>query len=373
MGALSARVRRGHVSISTLGSRRGEEVGGPGEGRNWTWLERTVSGRAGGKSPGLGKRSAVAAARRVLSGTRADEPHRRSVHVTSARAEVVAVFGPTASGKSAVAEAVADRLGTEVVSADAMQVYRGLPILTNQPSTPTRLVAIRALDEEMSVGAFAELAHREIDTLVHDRGAAVVCGGTGLYLRAALADLDVPPAVDPEARARVAREVDEDRDAAHRRLAQLDPAAAEAVHPHDRKRLVRALELADEGTSLVANRDRLWGGETRRRTLIVGLDVGRDLLERRIRERTEAMFARGVVDEVRAALSGPVSPTAEKTLGLAEIAELGPDALEPIVARTRRYAAYQRKWMRRIPALVLLDGTRAPSELAEDIVELVLV
>ena len=321
----------------------------------------------------MGERSAVAAARRVLSGTRADEPHRRSVHVTSARAEVVAVFGPTASGKSAVAEAVADRLGTEVVSADAMQVYRGLPILTNQPSTPTRLVAIRALDEEMSVGAFAELAHREIDTLVHDRGAAVVCGGTGLYLRAALADLDVPPAVDPEARARVAREVDEDRDAAHRRLAQLDPAAAEAVHPHDRKRLVRALELADEGTSLVANRDRLWGGETRRRTLIVGLDVGRDLLERRIRERTEAMFARGVVDEVRTALSGPVSPTAEKTLGLAEIAELGPDALEPIVARTRRYAAYQRKWMRRIPALVLLDGTRAPSELAEDIVELVLV
>ena len=115
--------------------------------------------------------------------------------MSSARAEVVAVFGPTASGKSAVAEAVAERLGTAVVSADAMQVYRGLPILTNQPSTPTRLVGIRALGEEMSVGAFAELAHGEIDALVRDRGAAVVCGGTGLYLRAALADLDVPPAV----------------------------------------------------------------------------------------------------------------------------------------------------------------------------------
>ena len=105
----------------------------------------------------------------------------------------------------------------------------------------------------------------------------------------------------------------------------------------------------------------------------MGLDVAPDILERRIRERTEAMFARGVVDEVRAALSGPVSHTAEKTLGLAEIAELGHDALEPIVARTRRYAAYQRKWMRRIPALVLLDGARAPGELADDIVELVLV
>jgi tRNA dimethylallyltransferase len=297
-------------------------------------------------------------------------PHRWFAPVSSARAEVVAVFGPTASGKSAVAEAVAGRLGTEVVSADAMQVYRGLPILTNQPSTPTRLVGIRALDEEMSVGAFGELAHGEIDALVDDRGAAVVCGGTGLYLRAALAELDIPPAVHPETRARVAREVDHDRHAAHRRLGHLDPTAVAAVHPHDRKRLVRALELAEEGASLVANQDRLWAGATRRPTVIVGLEVAPDVLERRIRERTETMFERGVVDEVRAALSGPVSRTAEKTLGLTEIAELGPDALEPIVARTRRYAAYQRKWMRRIPDLVLLDGTRAPGELADDIVEL---
>ena len=297
-------------------------------------------------------------------------PNRWFAPVSSARAEVVAVFGPTASGKSAVAEAVAGRLGTEVVSADAMQVYRGLPILTNQPPTPTRLVGIRALDEEMSVGAFGELAHGEIDALVDDRGAAVVCGGTGLYLRAALAELDIPPAVHPETRARVAREVDHDRHAAHLRLGHLDPAAAAAVHPHDRKRLVRALELAEEGASLVANQDRLWAGATRRLTVIVGLEVAPDVLERRIRERTETMFERGVVDEVRAALSGPVSRTAEKTLGLTEIAELGPDALEPIVARTRRYAAYQRKWMRRIPDLVLLDGTRAPGELADDIVEL---
>ena len=297
-------------------------------------------------------------------------PNRWFAPVSSARAEVVAVFGPTASGKSAVAEAVAGRLGTEVVSADAMQVYRGLPILTNQPPTPTRLVGIRALDEEMSVGAFGELAHGEIDALVDDRGAAVVCGGTGLYLRAALAELDIPPAVHPETRARVAREVDHDRHAAHLRLGHLDPAAAAAVHPHDRKRLVRALELAEEGASLVANQDRLWAGATRRPTVIVGLEVAPDVLEGRIRKRTETMFERGVVDEVRAALSGPVSRTAEKTLGLTEIAELGPDALEPIVARTRRYAAYQRKWMRRIPDLVLFDGTRAPGELADDIVEL---
>ncbi len=282
--------------------------------------------------------------------------------------EVVAIFGPTASGKSAVAEAVADRLGTDVVSADAMQVYRGLPILANHPSRPTRLVGIRALDEVMSVGAFAELAHGEIDALVTGRGAAVVSGGTGLYLRAAVADLDVPPAAAPDVRARVAREVDDDPDAAHRRLAEVDPASAAAVHPHDRKRLVRALELADGGMSLVAGRDRLWDGGTRRPTLIVGLEIAPALLEQRIRDRTEAMFALGVVDEVRLALAGPVSRTAEKTLGLSEIAALGPDALEPIVVRTRRYAAYQRKWMRRIPGLVLVDAARAPGEIADDIV-----
>jgi tRNA dimethylallyltransferase len=284
------------------------------------------------------------------------------------RVEVIAVFGPTASGKSVVAEAVADRLGTEVVSADAMQVYRGLPILTNQPTRPTRLVAIRSLAEEMSVGAFAGLAHAEIDRLVGDRGAAVVSGGTGLYLRAALSELGVPPQAAPAVRERVEREVRLDRAAAHRRLALLDPAAAELVHPNDRRRLVRALELAEGGRSLVAARDRLWSGPTRRSTLIAGLDVAPDVLDRRIRQRTEAMFARGVVDEVRAALAGPVSRTAEKTLGLSEIAELEPgEALERIVVRTRRYAAYQRKWMRRVPGLVRFDAEREPDAVADEI------
>ena len=284
------------------------------------------------------------------------------------RFEVVAIFGPTASGKSVVAELVADRLGTEVVSADAMQVYRGLPVLTNQSSRPTRLVGIRSLGEEMSVGEFAELAHREVDALVAERGAAVVAGGTGLYLRAALTDLDVPPPAPPAVRERVTEEVERDRQAAHRRLAGIDSAAAEVVHPHDRKRLVRALELAESGRSLVAGRDRLWEGAPRRPTLTVGLDVSPDVLERRIRERTDEMFARGVVEEVRAATAGAVSRTAEKTLGLEEIARLGPEAREPIVLRTRRYAAYQRKWMRRIPDIVLVAADRAPEAVAGEII-----
>jgi len=285
--------------------------------------------------------------------------------------EVVALFGPTASGKSAVADAVADLLGTEVVSVDAMQVYRGLPILTNQPSRPTRLVAIRGVDEEMSVGAYASLAHREIDELVAAHGVAVVAGGTGLYLRAALAELDVPPRVDPEHRARIEREIVADRAAAHERLAALDPAAAQAVHPNDTRRLVRALELAETGSSLVVDQEGLWSEATRRPTVIIGLEVRAGELERRIRARTEEMFRRGVVDEVRDAMRGPLSRTAEKTLGLREIAELdAPEALETVVVRTRRYAAYQRKWMRRIPGIVLVDAERSTDETARDVVAL---
>ena len=286
--------------------------------------------------------------------------------------EVIAVFGPTASGKTAVAEQLAGQLGTEVVSADAMQVYRGLPLLTNQPVRATRLVGIRSLDEEMSVGTYTDIAHEAIDELVETHGVVVVAGGTGLYLRAALAELDVPPRVDPEARARIEDEVDCDPEAAHARLSALDPNAAASVHPNDRRRVVRALELVEVGHSLVTGQHRLWSAATRRPTLVVGLDLPTELLETRIRERTEAMFAAGVVDEVRAALAGRVSRTAEKTLGLREIVELEPrEALERIVVRTRRYAAYQRKWMRRIPGIVLVDATQPVPEICAAVLELV--
>jgi tRNA dimethylallyltransferase len=286
--------------------------------------------------------------------------------------EVVAVFGPTASGKSAVAEALADQLGTEVVSADALQVYRGLPILTNQPARPTRLVAQVPLQETMSVAAYATLAHRAIDALVAATGVAVVTGGTGLYLRAALAELAIPPAPAAGARERWERVYDADPDAAYARLAGLDPEAAASVHRNDRRRVVRALELAETGSSLVPDRDRLWSGEFRRPTALFGLDVPPEVLERRIEERTDAMFAGGVVAEVRSAIRSGVSATAERALGLREIAELPADeARHLLVVRTRRYAAYQRKWMRRIPDLVLVDATRSADEVASSILELV--
>jgi tRNA dimethylallyltransferase len=289
----------------------------------------------------------------------------------SAPVEVVAIFGPTASGKSEVAEAVAGLLGTETVSADALQVYRGIPIVTNQPSTATRLVAIRDLQDEMSVGEYAALAQREIDELVERFGSAVVCGGTGLYLRAALHDLGIPPAPAAGVRAAVEQEVDDDPGAAHARLAALDPASASRIHPHDRRRVVRALELADAGMSLAPQRDALWSAEMRRPTLVVGLEVPRDVLEERIRARAAQMIGSGAVAEARSALAGRISRTAEQALGLRELATLEPEvALERLVVRTRRYAAYQRKWMRRIPGLVPVDSTRPVAETARGIVRL---
>jgi tRNA dimethylallyltransferase len=285
---------------------------------------------------------------------------------------VIGIFGPSASGKSGVAEALAERMAAELVSADAMQVYRGLPILTNQGSYPTRLVGIWPLDHEASVGEYAPLAHAAIDEILGSGRTPVVVGGTGLYLRAALAELSLPPKPAPGVRQRWSDFYDEQgARAAHEHLAEIDPEAAAAVHENDRRRVVRALELAETGASLAPAHDQLWAEETRHPTLLVGLDVPKDVLEQRIDERTRAMFDAGVADEVRTALAGPVSTTARKTLGLDEVASLPRDeAIDAIAARTRQYAAYQRKWMRRVPGLVMVEADRPTGEIADDIIAL---
>jgi tRNA dimethylallyltransferase len=283
---------------------------------------------------------------------------------------VIAIFGPTASGKTAVAAELAQRIPAELVSADAMQVYRGLPILTNQSEHPARLVGYLGLDEEGSVAEYQRLAHEAIDEILGAERTPIVVGGTGLYLRAALADLELPPPPSPGARERLERLYDQEGpERAHAVLAGRDPAAAAAVHPNDRRRVVRALELAEAGSSLRPDRDRLWSGETRHPTRIFGLEVPPEELARRIEKRTRDMFERGVEDEVARALSGAISPTARTIHGLQDVSELPrEEAIEALVGRTRRYAAYQRKWMRRIPGIVLVDANRPAPEVAEEIV-----
>jgi tRNA dimethylallyltransferase len=285
---------------------------------------------------------------------------------------VIAIFGPTASGKSAVAEEIAAQVDAELVSADSMQVYRGLPILTNQSGFPTRLVGIWGLDHEASVGEYQELAHAAIDEILDAARTPVVVGGTGLYLRAALAELELPPAPTPGTRDRLERLYDRvGGERAHELLAERDLGAAAAVHPNDRRRIVRALELTEAGSSLRPAEDRLWAGEPRHPTVVVGLELSRDELRRRIEERTREMFGRGVEEEARRALDGPISATARHIHGLQEIAELPrEEAIQALTARTRRYAVYQLKWMRRIPGIVSLPAQRPPGDLADEILEM---
>jgi tRNA dimethylallyltransferase len=250
-----------------------------------------------------------------------------------------------------------------------MQVYRGLPVLTNQPEFPTRLVGILDVGEEGSVAGYQRLAHAAIDEILAGGRRPIVVGGTGLYLRAALAELALPPPAAPGERERLERLYDQvGGEQAHALLAARDPAAAGAVHANDRRRVVRALELAEAGSSLRPEEDRLWSEGTRHPTLIVGLELPKEELQRRIEIRTRRMFERGVEDEVRRALAGPVSATARTAFGLSEIAELPREqAIEALILRTRRYAAYQRKWMRRIPGLVPVRADRPPAEVAEEI------
>lgn len=285
---------------------------------------------------------------------------------------VIAIFGPTASGKSAVAQTIAERIPATLISADSAQLYRDLPVLTNQPTVPTELVAVFDLMHEVSVAEYQRLAHRAIDRALAGGRTPIVVGGTGLYLRAALSDLRLPSKPAPGGRERWLRTYDSlGASAAHELLAQRDPAAAARIHPNDRRRVVRGLELAEAGESLNPAHDQLWSEEMRQPTLLIGLDVPREELHRRIEARTVAQFHAGIEDEVRRALERPLSSTARKVMGLEEIATLPrTQAMDVFALRNRQYAAYQRKWMRRIPGLVRVAADRPTDEIADEILEL---
>ena len=285
---------------------------------------------------------------------------------------VIGLFGPTASGKSDVAAEVTELIPAEVVSADAMQVYDGLPILTNRSPNPERLAGMWPLSHVASVGEYAPLAHAAVDEILDSGRTPLVVGGTGLYFRAALAELELPPAPDPGVRERWERLYDDvGATAAHARLEELDAAAAARIHPNDRRRVVRGLELAEAGRSLVPLADALFGGSWRHPTLLLGLEVPKPELDRRIAKRTRGMFEAGVEEEVRTALLTEPSATAQKIIGLHEVATLPrEEAIEALTLRTRRYAAYQWKWLRRLEGLVMVAADRSPEETAAEIVAL---
>ena len=291
---------------------------------------------------------------------------------------VLAIFGPTGIGKTALAFALGDRLRAAgehpvAVSADALQVYEGLETLTGVP-TPAeqarlehRLVSILPVDARFSVGEYAELAHAEIDGLLREGARPIVVGGTGLYLRAALADLDLRPPPPDEVRARLEAELQRrGPEALHAELAHRAPWAAEGIDPRDRSRIVRSLELLELGElEPPTGPNQLWTHETRHPTRLVGLVMEREALYARIDARVEAMVAAGAAAQVRAAHAAGASETARKALGFDEL--LAGD-VEAMQRRTRNLAKRQLTWMRKLAGVEVVDVTgRTPEDVAADL------
>ena len=299
---------------------------------------------------------------------------------------MIAIFGPTGVGKTAVAVALAGELAARgehavAVSVDALQAYAGLETLTGAPSAAERasldhrLVATVPVTETYSVGAFMPRAHAEIDAALDAGRRPIVVGGTGLYLRAALCDLDLRPCAPAEVRARIERDVAaRGAPALHSELSQRAPQAAQAIEPGDRSRVVRALELLEVGAlnepaaGGQAAQSQLWTGELRRATLLVGLVMDRELLYARIDARAEAIVAAGGRDEVLRAEAAGASRTARKALGYEEL--LAGD-VEAMKRRTRRYAKRQLTWMRKLAGVRTVDVTgREPRAVAAELAQL---
>jgi tRNA dimethylallyltransferase len=288
---------------------------------------------------------------------------------------VIALFGPTAVGKTDVALALAERLREQgerpvAVSADALQVYAGLELLTGvataaqQARLEHRLVSFLPVDARFSVAEYAALAHAQIDELLADGATPIVLGGTGLYLRAALTELALRPPPPPGARERWNAELERrGPEALHELLAQRAPWAAAGIDPADRHRIVRALELEEIGAlEPPQGESQLWSAEVRRPTRLVGLTMERAELYARIDRRVDAIVAAGAIEEVRAAHRAGASSTARAALGFEEL--LAGD-IEAMKRRTRNYAKRQLTWMRKLADVELLDATgRSPDELA---------
>ena len=283
---------------------------------------------------------------------------------------VVAVVGPTATGKTALAVALAQRLGGEVVNADSMQLYRGMDIGTAKPDlaerggVPHHLLDLWHVRQAASVAEYRDRARAEIDRL---RGAGVVpllVGGSGLYVRSVVDELEFP-GTDAAVRARWEGELAAVGPAAlHERLAVLDPAAAAAVLPSNGRRIVRALEVIE-----------LTGGPFRATmpepqpyypVVAVGLDRDPAELDDRIAVRVQRMWAAGFVDEVVALAADGLreGPTASRALGYAQVlaqldGTLTPDeARDRTVSTTRRFVRRQRSWFRRDASLTWFDAAR---------------
>jgi tRNA dimethylallyltransferase len=294
----------------------------------------------------------------------------------------IAVIGPTGTGKSALALDVAERLGGEIVNADAMQLYRGMDIGTakltvaERRGIPHHQLDVLDVAQTATVARYQEAAAVDVEAIAARRVPPVIVGGSMLYIQSLL-DEWAFPATDPAVRARWEQQLAEIGVAAlHAELGRRDPAAAAAILATDGRRIVRALEVVElTGQPFAASAPRI--GAPRWDTLIIGLDWPTSILDERLAQRTDAMFDAGLVGEVRALLDCGLRQgvTAARALGYAQvIAALDAGGTEEQLAParvltfigTRRYVRRQRSWFRRDHRIHWLDG--ATAGLADEVI-----
>lgn len=290
------------------------------------------------------------------------------------RPEVLALFGPTAVGKSELVHAAAATIGGEIVVADPFQRYRGLETASDAPSAAERnevvhhFVGDLALHEGSSAGEYARLAHAAVDDVLARGRTPIVAGGTGLYLRAAIADLGFPDEASAATRAWAEGMVAEDPEGAAEWLRRLDPDAATRVDTRNPRRLSRALEIARSGHVADRPTDRLWVDATRRPTLLVALVRPREVLDERIARRVDRELADGLVREIEEVLERSDRHRAvDQIIGVREVLAMRAGSLRPealpaaLAARTRRLARRQLSWLRRLPSVRVLDLGEGPA------------
>lgn len=288
----------------------------------------------------------------------------------AATSPVIAVVGPTASGKSAVADLVAEALGSEVVSADAMQVYRGMDIGTAKTPVSERRVPLLLVDvadptEPYSAALYQRDSRRTIDRLRAEGRVPVLCGGTGLYVRAALDEMEFPRGeVDGVARQRYQDLAGKlGPEGVHALLAERDPESAALIHPHNVRRVVRALEMLDEGVSYARQSAGFSEPREHYPSLQFALTMDRARLYARIDARVDAMMRAGLLDEVRGLMDAGAADalTSRQAIGYKELIDalegrctIG-EAVDLIKLRSRRYAKRQLSWFRRDSRITWLD------------------
>jgi tRNA dimethylallyltransferase len=297
---------------------------------------------------------------------------------------IIILSGPTASGKSALALSLARVIPLEIVNADSMQVYRYLDIGTAKPTREERAVVAHHLidvadpDEPYNAGRYVADAERALADILARGKVPMMVGGTGLYLRAVLRGLDPAPA-DPGVRAALERRWKEEGGGAlHAELARIDPESAAKIHPADRLRVVRALEIARIGGIPPSRARAAWtAGPGRRRHLYLALWPDRETLYRRIDARTEGMFRKGLLNEVREILDRGYGRELKPLKGLgyrqavAHLLDAVPvaEAIESTKRDTRRYAKRQVTWLSSEPDLVRIDPRGAFPEARKKVIK----